>query len=163
MESHPNEEGEEAETGAAIPISELERWLAAPRIEFDESIAKSPDFLLKWWKEHKVEWPLLAAAARDLLSVSGSEVDVERLFSGCRDEFGIRRHALKADTEDKIDQALIKAAMEYDILPFANSIIWRPDHIPGKLEDGENPPQPLPPTEAPTVPPFPQTSCIPSR
>ncbi|KAM4068189.1 hypothetical protein HRG_012490 [Hirsutella rhossiliensis] len=67
MESHPNEEGEEAETGAAIPISELERWLAAPRIEFDESIAKSPDFLLKWWKEHKVEWPLLAAAARDLL------------------------------------------------------------------------------------------------
>ncbi|KAM4067276.1 hypothetical protein HRG_012219 [Hirsutella rhossiliensis] len=88
----------EAETGAAIPISELERWLAAPRIEFDESIAKSPDFLLKWWKEHKVEWPLLAAAARDLLSVSGSEVDVERLFSGCRDEFGIRRHALKADT-----------------------------------------------------------------
>ncbi|KAM4056475.1 hypothetical protein HRG_014793 [Hirsutella rhossiliensis] len=81
----------EAETGAAIPISELERWLAAPRIEFDESIAKSPDFLLKWWKEHK---------------------------------------------EDKIDQALIKAAMEYDILPFANSIIWRPDHIPGKLEDG---------------------------
>ncbi|XP_044723739.1 uncharacterized protein HRG_01635 [Hirsutella rhossiliensis] len=155
----------EAETGAAIPISELERWLAAPRIEFDESIAKSPDFLLKWWKEHKVEWPLLAAAARDLLSVSGSEVDVERLFSGCRDEFGIRRHALKADTvrvltllrsaytqEDKIDQALIKAAMEYDILPFANSIIWRPDHIPGKLEDGENPPQPLPPTEAPTEP-----------
>ncbi|KAM4063372.1 hypothetical protein HRG_013905 [Hirsutella rhossiliensis] len=23
--------------------------------------------------------------------------------------------------------------MEYDILPFANSIIWRPDHIPGML------------------------------
>ncbi|KAM4054442.1 hypothetical protein HRG_014904 [Hirsutella rhossiliensis] len=89
----------EAETGAAIPISELERWFAAPRIEFDESIAKSPDFLLKWWKEYKVEWPLLAAAARDLLSVSGSKVDVERLFSGCRDEFGIRRHALKADTK----------------------------------------------------------------
>ncbi|KAM4055445.1 hypothetical protein HRG_014987 [Hirsutella rhossiliensis] len=141
----------EAEAGAAIPISELERWFATPRTEFDESIAKSPDFLRKWWKEHKDEWPLLATAARDILSVSGSEVDVERLFSGCRDEFGIRRHALKADTarvltllrssytqEDKIDQALIKAAMEYDILPFANSIIWRPDHIPGKLVDGMN-------------------------
>ncbi|KAM4058390.1 hypothetical protein HRG_014684 [Hirsutella rhossiliensis] len=73
-----------AEAGAAIPISELERWFATPRIEFNESIAKSPDFLRKWWKEHKDEWPLLAAAARDLLSISGSEVDVERLFSGCR-------------------------------------------------------------------------------
>jgi hypothetical protein len=141
----------EAEAGAAIPTSELERWFATPRIEFDESIAKSPDFLRKWWKEHKDEWPLLAAAARDLLSVSGSEVDVERLFSGCRDEFGIRRHALKADTvrvltllrsaytqEDEIDQKLIKAAMEYDILPFGNSILWRPDHIPGRLVDGMN-------------------------
>jgi hypothetical protein len=184
----------EAEAGAAIPTSELERWFATPRIEFDESIAKSPDFLRKWWKEHKGEWPLLAAAARDLLSVSGSEVDVERLFSGCRDEFGIRRHALKADTvrvltllrsaytqEDEIDQKLIKAAMEYDILPFANSILWRPDHIPGKLVDGinissfvcvysnlhtgENPPPQPPapaeapadaPTEAPTQPPTPQ-------
>jgi hypothetical protein len=141
----------EADAGAAIPTSELERWFATPRTEFDESIAKSPDFLRKWWKEHKDEWPLLAAAARDLLSVSGSEVDVERLFSGCRDEFGIRRHALKADTvrvltllrsayaqEDEIDQKLIEAAMEYDILPFANSILWRPDHIPGKLVDGMN-------------------------
>lgn len=59
------------------------------------------------------------------LSVSGSEVDVERLFSGCGDEFGIRRRALKADTvrlltllrsaytqEDKINQKLIKAGVE---------------------------------------------------
>jgi hAT family C-terminal dimerisation region len=141
----------EAEAGAAIHTSELERWFATPRMDFDESIAKSPDFLRKWWKEHKDEWPLLAVAARDLLSVSGSEVDVERLFSGCRDEFGIRRHALKADTvrvltllrsaytqEDEMDQKLIKAAMEYDILPFANSILWRPDYIPGKLIDGTN-------------------------
>ncbi|EXU94708.1 hAT family dimerization domain protein [Metarhizium robertsii] len=88
----------EAEGSSAIPTSELERWLATPRIQFDVSIAKSADFLRKWWKEHKDEWPLLAAVARDLLSVSGSEVDVERLFSGCRDEFGIRRHASKAAT-----------------------------------------------------------------
>jgi hypothetical protein len=26
------------------------------------------------------------------------KVDVERLFSGCRDEYGLRRHALKAGT-----------------------------------------------------------------
>lgn len=93
----------------------------------------------------------MAAAARDLLSVSGSEVDVERLFSGCRDELGIRRHALKADTvrvltllrsaytqEDEVDRKLIKAAMEYDILPFANSILWRPDYILGNMVDGMN-------------------------
>ncbi|OAQ58956.1 hypothetical protein VFPPC_11895 [Pochonia chlamydosporia 170] len=151
----------EAEDGSAITTSELERWLATPRIRFDVSIAKSPDFLRKWWKEHKDEWPLLAAAARDLLSVSGSEVDVERLFSGCRDEFGIRRHALKAATvrvltllrsaytqEDKIDQKLVKAAMEYDILPFANSILWRPDHFVGKLVDDGDPPPPPPATQA---------------
>jgi hypothetical protein len=36
--------------------------------------------------------------ARDLLACSSSEVDVERLFSECRDEYGIRRHVLKAET-----------------------------------------------------------------
>ena len=38
----------EAEAGAAIPTSELKRWFITPRIEFDESIIKSPDFLRKW-------------------------------------------------------------------------------------------------------------------
>lgn len=115
------------------------------------SIIKSPDFLRKWWKEHKNKWLLLAGAARDLLSVSGSEVDVERLFSSYRDKFGIHRHALKAATvrvltllrsaytqEGKMDQKLVQAAIEYNILPFANIILWRPDHIVGKLVDGMN-------------------------
>ena len=66
-----------------------------------------------------------------LLAVSASEVDVERLFSGCRDEFGIRRHSLKAGTvrvltllrssyisEDAVDRALIDKAMQLDILAF---------------------------------------------
>jgi hypothetical protein len=40
----------------------------------------------------------MAAAARALLPVPGSEVDVERLFSGGRDLLGIRRYALKGET-----------------------------------------------------------------
>lgn len=82
----------EAQGGSAIPTSELERWLATRRIRFDVSIVKPPDFLRKRRKEQKDEWPLLAAAARHPLSVSDSKVDVEGLFGGCRDEFGIRGH-----------------------------------------------------------------------
>jgi hypothetical protein len=40
----------------------------------------------------------MAAAARALLAVPASEVDVERLFSGGRDLLGIRRYALKGET-----------------------------------------------------------------
>jgi len=94
-----------------------------------------------------VQWPLLAKAARDLLPCSVSEVDVERLFSGCRDTFTIRRHALKAETvrvlmllrsaytlEDNRDHELIKSAMALDIVEQWNSIIWRLDTINSRLE-----------------------------
>jgi len=40
----------------------------------------------------------MAQAARDLLAIPGSEVDVERLFCGGRDYLGIRRYALKGET-----------------------------------------------------------------
>jgi len=90
---------------------------------------------------------LLAVAARHLLPCSASEVDVERLFSSCRDEYGIRRHALKASTvqvltllrsayqsEDKRDAELIKNAMESDIVDtMRNSVLWRPDRIDGLI------------------------------
>lgn len=39
----------------------------------------------------------MAEAARDLLAVPGSEVDVERLFCGGRDQLGIRRFALNEE------------------------------------------------------------------
>jgi hAT family C-terminal dimerisation region len=103
--------------------SELERWLQSEPLALDPSTRKDPDFLRKWWKNHACEWPRLAYAARDLLACSSSEVDVERLFSGCRDEYGVRRHALKAETvrvmsllrsaysnEDNIDSERIKEA-----------------------------------------------------
>jgi hypothetical protein len=72
---------------------------------------------------------LLSPLGTSYLAVVRTEVDVERLFSGCRDEYGIRRHALKAGTvrvltlsrsqyqsEDKVDAELIKEAMESDIV-----------------------------------------------
>jgi hypothetical protein len=80
----------EAEVGAAQPTSKLERWLQSEPLEWDTNINNNPNFLQLWWKEHTAQWPLLAKAARDLLPCSALEVDVERLFSGCRDKFGIR-------------------------------------------------------------------------
>ncbi len=85
----------------------------------------------------------MAKATRALLSCSISEVNVERLFSGCRDEYGLRRHALKADTvrvmtllrsqytsEDGVDRALIDDAMQLDVgEEMRFSVLWRPDRI----------------------------------
>lgn len=83
-----------------------------------------------------------------MLPCCSSEVDVERLFSGCRDEYGIRRHSLKASTvrvltllrsqyqsEDEIDTKLVASAMELDIVStMRNSILWRPDRFDGHME-----------------------------
>lgn len=96
------------------------------------------------------QWPQLAVAARDLLPVSASEVDVERLFSGCRDEIGIRRHSLAEavrvltllrsayNSEDEVDKTMIKATMNLDIVLQTNSIVWRPDNIKSRLPHGES-------------------------
>ena len=143
-----NKRAQNVVAGTTTLTSELERWLESEPIDF---VNTSRDAVRKWWKEHATEWPKLAAAARDLLAISASEVDVERLFSGCRDEVGMRRHSLKSDTirvltllrsayttEDDVDKALIKAAMELDIVLHNNSILWRPDQIEGHLADGES-------------------------
>ena len=142
----------EQDTAAeAIPLqSELDRWITSPPLAWGTN--DSPDWVRLWWKNHHAEWPQLSLAARDLLPCSASEVDVERLFSGCRDEFGIRRHSLKAETvrvltllrsiyqtEDEADKALIKEAMAIDVIPQKNSILWRPDEINGHVEKGNKP------------------------
>src|SRR6266536_4412773 len=93
------------------------------------NLNNNPDFLRLWWKENAVQWPLLAKAVRDLLPCSASEVDVERLFSGYRDTFVIRQHALKVETvrvltllqsayisEDSRDHELIKSVMALNIV-----------------------------------------------
>jgi len=131
-------------------LSELERWWQSKAIDFNAIHASDPDFLRRWWKDNAHDWPLLAIAARHLLPCSASEVDVERLFSGCRDEIGIRRHALKADTvrvltllrsaytaEDKVDAEQIKSAMNLDLVTrHSFAVMYRPNdrvdgHLPG--------------------------------
>lgn len=101
-----------------------------------------------WWKASHKDWPLLAGVARHLLPCCSSEVDIERLFSGCRDEFGIRRHFLKASTvrvltllrsqyqsEDEIDTKLVASAIELEIVStIRNSILWRPNRFDGHVE-----------------------------
>jgi hypothetical protein len=146
-----NKRAQDIAAGTAPLISELDRWLASEPEEWDQNSNDSPDFVRNWWKEHASQWPQLAKAARDLLPCSASEVDIERLFSSCRDEFGIRRHSLKAETvrvltllrsiytsEDEVDKALIKEAMKLDVIPQKNSILWRPDMIEGHLPDGKS-------------------------
>ena len=130
-------------------MSELDRWLESKPLDWDTTVNNDPDFLRKWWKEHASQWPYLAEAARDLLPCSASEVDVERLFSGCRDEYGIRRHALKAETvrvmtllrstygtEDQADKERIQKAYELSLGTLRYHVLWRPDQISGRVEDG---------------------------
>jgi hypothetical protein len=78
-------------------------YAGSPPLEWNEVTNNDPDFVRQWWKEHAYEWPLLARAARDILPCSASEVDVERLFSSCKDEIGVRRQALKAETIPSFD------------------------------------------------------------
>jgi hypothetical protein len=128
-------------------MSELDRWLQSAPLDWDECVNNDPDFLRKWWKEHRSQWPQLAEAARDLLPCSASEVDVERLFSGCRDEYGIRRHALKAETvrvmtllrsaygtEDEADKERIRKAYELSLGTPRYHLLYRPDQIDGRIE-----------------------------
>lgn len=131
--------------------SELDRWYSTIALQWDKDTNNNPDFLPMWWKANHKDWPLLAGVARHLLPCCSSEVDVERLFSGCCDEYGIRRHSLKASTvrvltllrsqyqsEDEIDTKLVASAMELDIVStMRNSILWRPDRFDGHVE-GKN-------------------------
>lgn len=135
----------------AQPTSELDCWLESEPENQDQNTNDSSDFVRNQQKEHASQQPQLAAAARNLLPCSALEVDVERLFSSCRDKYGIRRHSLKAETvrvlmllqsvymsEDKVDKALIKEAMKLDVLLPYNSIIQRPDTIEDYIQDSKS-------------------------
>jgi hypothetical protein len=143
-----NKHARDREAGLQAAISELDRWLQSAPLDWDEHVNNDPDFLRKWWKEHWSQWPQLAEAARNLLPCSASEVDVERLFSGCRDEYGIRRHALKAETvrvmtllrstygtEDKADKERIEKAYELSLGTLRYHVLYRPDQIHGRIEN----------------------------
>ena len=51
---------------------------------------------VKWWSARILQFPNLSQLTRDLLSIPGSAVTVERIFSGGRDTISIRRARLSA-------------------------------------------------------------------
>ncbi|KAK4698833.1 hypothetical protein P7C70_g7436, partial [Phenoliferia sp. Uapishka_3] len=53
---------------------------------------------LAFWKTNACKWPQLARMARDMLSIPGSSVGVERTFSAGRDIISLRRQSMKAET-----------------------------------------------------------------
>ena len=82
-----NKRAQDIALGTTLLISKLDCQLVSePK---DQDSKDSPDFVQNWWKEHALQQPHLAKAACDILPCSASEVDVERLFSGCRDKLGI--------------------------------------------------------------------------
>ena len=48
-----------------------------------------------FWKVHAKQFPNLSEVAKDILSIPGSSVSVERIFNCGRDIIGLRRHSLK--------------------------------------------------------------------
>jgi hypothetical protein len=113
-------------------IDELDRYLDSTLEEWNDD----EDYVRQWWKAHQSEYPILSQAARDILPCSASEVDVERLFSSCRDVIGIRRHGLKAETVRVL--MLLKSCYTTDekqwkdiinnvnLADGRNSILWKP-------------------------------------
>jgi len=58
------------------------------------SADKSP---LIWWKEHALEYPLLAQMVRDIFSIPSMSAEVERLFSSTKHMLPGHRSSLLED------------------------------------------------------------------
>ena len=53
---------------------------------------------LQWWKSNAPQLPVLCSVAKDILSIPGSSISVERVFNVRRDVIGIRRSVLNQET-----------------------------------------------------------------
>ena len=82
---------------AALRADDVERYFNTPLADISDETAADVGWLLKWWNRHQDEFPQVAAAARDYLSVAIAEVDVERVFNRGRDQCGLRRHSLSGE------------------------------------------------------------------
>ncbi|OQE11891.1 hypothetical protein PENFLA_c070G01346 [Penicillium flavigenum] len=95
----------------AARVSRVHRILTQPRSEKSTSIPSYQDELERFlqrqpinvepllcWKDNQHEFPVLASAARDILSIPATGAGVERLFNSARDICHYRRGSLKATT-----------------------------------------------------------------
>jgi len=71
---------------------ELEEYFKLPCEDFD---ACKP---VQWWVGRRAQFPSLYCLARDLLTIPGSAVAVEQIFSGGRDTISLRRASLQPET-----------------------------------------------------------------
>eukprot|EP00474_Spongospora_subterranea_P007798 CRZ08256.1 hypothetical protein [Spongospora subterranea] len=74
-----------------VCLDEVDKYLRLPC----EDPTQDP---LQYWGIHEKQFPGLSAIARDILSIPGSSVSVERVFNCGRDIIGLRRHSLKPKT-----------------------------------------------------------------
>lgn len=63
------------------------------------SLAENP---LDWWKDHHIEYPLLAKLAKQYLCVPGTSVSAERVFSTAGDIVTAQRSTLTAEHVDQL-------------------------------------------------------------
>ncbi|KIJ27296.1 hypothetical protein M422DRAFT_271550 [Sphaerobolus stellatus SS14] len=80
-----------------------QRQPLCPRNELEDFFRMTPELWescdpVQWWGARKLQFPNLSRLARDLLSIPGSAVAVERIFSGGRDTISLRRASLKPET-----------------------------------------------------------------
>ena len=70
---------------------QVKKQLASFKAEPQSGVESDP---LAWWEDKQTRYPLLAAAARDLLGVPGSTAALERAFSNAGTIFGPKRARL---------------------------------------------------------------------
>jgi hypothetical protein len=74
------------------PALELKDYFKLPLEDFNTC---DP---LCWWSARRAQFPHLSRLTRDILSIPGSAVAVEQVFSGGRDTIALRRSRLQPET-----------------------------------------------------------------
>jgi hypothetical protein len=68
---------------------------------------------LDWWRKHEDEFPVLARMARDILAISGSSVEVERVFSNARGTADWHQSRMKSPAMKAL--VAIRAFLRYNV------------------------------------------------
>lgn len=97
-----------------------------------------------FWKEHQQEFPILAALARDILSIPASGAGVERLFNYARDICHYRRGQLKSETVKALmlHMCATKFEVEQREIDFTKQLISVGESALLEQETGSLPPLP---------------------
>lgn len=90
--------GSESSKRTQSDVSELQMYLNYDFMKGMDDEEKSELDILQWWKGQSSKHPILAAMARDMLSIQCSSVASERAFSASGRVLDDRRSSLKPDT-----------------------------------------------------------------